>query len=429
MPSHATAAHLLSVLDAALPERFVRRPRKITPARLVAVLCLMSGFGSKGYRRVVQELRAGLHRAFGWRSADEVPSPQAIAHARHRLSRETCRLAFTAVRDACRARTQPSARTYAGLRIVAVDGTRLSLPPTAPLIDAFGLPRNQHGQGAAPMAGLVQLWDVGANLPIDFALAPCDFHERPYAIELFAQLGPNDLLIGDRGYPSFALYRALCRRRCRFLLRCSQRAGKEVEQFIASGADDAVVFFTARDPRGERVAGTPRIPMRLLRILLPDGKQEILATNLWQTRGHSRHALGELYTKRWTIETAFREMKVFHALEDFSAGTPDGIYQEIIAIQIFLLLTAELEAMARQKHLNTAGPETNLEHDLRFNRLMIADAVVILLRTAANEPDQVPAQMQIQLQEIWKSRSKPKPGRSYPRLRKRPLRGYRPSGG
>ena len=425
-PCHATAAHFVTVLDAALPEKFVRQPRKITPARLVAFLCIMSGFGSKGYRRVVQELRSGLHRAFGWHSADDVPTPQAFAQARHGLSRETCRRAFTAVRNACQNHLQPAARTYAGLRIVAIDGTRLTLPPTPTLIEQFGLPRNQRGAASAPMAGLIQLWDVGSNLPIDFALAPCDFSERGYALELFDQLGRRDLLIGDRGYPSFEIFRALCRRRCRFLLRCRQRHGKEVEQFVASGANDAIVCFIARNDRGQRIAGTPRIPVRLVRIPLPDGRDEILATNLWLTRGHSREALAELYTKRWTIETAFREMKAFHALEDFSAGTPDGIYQEIVAIQIFLLLTAELEAMAKQH--KPAADEPGAQ-PFSFNRLMIGDAVIILMRTAATNPEQLPDQLRIQLAEIWKARSKPRPGRSYPRVRKRPLRGYKPSGG
>jgi len=429
MNLHAPAvATFLQHLDAALPDRFVRKTRKITPARLIAVLCLMSGFGSKGYRRVVSELRTGLHRAFGWATVDQIPSPQGLAKARRSLSRETCRLAFTGVREACQARRPPSSAGYAGLRVLAIDGTRLSLPPGQALIDAFGTPANQHGPAPVAMAGLVQLWDVGANAPVDFALTGCDFHERTQAFDLFAQVGPGDLLIGDRGYPSFAIYRALCRRRTRFLLRCSQRSCKEVIDFIASGADEAVVRFVCRDLAGKRIAGTPAIPIRLLRIPLPNGQNEILATNLWQQRGHDRMALADLYTRRWTIETAFREMKVFHALEDFSATSADGIFQEVVAIQIFLLLTAEVEAMVRDYHDAMAADEPAVEQPrLRYNRLMIADAVIYLLRAAAQQPESIAEQVRIILEDVWKSRTKVRPGRSFPRLRKRPLRGYRPT--
>ena len=130
-----------------------------------------------------------------------------------------------------------------------------------------------------------------------------------------------------------------------------------------------------------------------------------------------------MYTRRWTIETAFREMKVFHALEDFSAGYPDGIYQEIAAIQIFLLLTADLEAMARA---HAQQVETDSPTDIRFNRLMIADTVIMLLRATARSPEEAHAILPDLLEGIWKSRSKPRPGRAFPRIRKRPMRGYRP---
>lgn len=198
-----------------------------------------------------------------------------------------------------------------------------------------------------------------------------------------------------------------------------------------------------RDLNRQRVEGTPAIPVRLIRTTLPNGAVEILATNLWQQRGHERQALIDLYTLRWRIETAFRELKVFHALETFSATYPDGIYQEIAAIQIFLLLTSELEAMARAEHHRRTTPDgTNTQpttspttstfrcdHDIRFNRLLIADNVIHLLRAnATGGPTAVAAMMPDILDYLWKNRSKSRPGRTFPRLRKRPTRGYRQSG-
>lgn len=441
--SHQPFCHFLSLLETRLADRFVRRSAKLSPARLLGVLCLMTGFGRKGYRRVVAELRAGLGHAFGWPSLALIPSPQAIGQARQSLSRAMCDQAFAAVLDGCRSSEAWPVARYGGLRLLAIDGTRLGLPPAPALIDHFGVPKNHHGECASPMAGLVQVWDVGANRPIAFALTGCAFDERTTSISLFDRLGPADLLIGDRGLPSYDLLRALCRRRSRFLLRCSIKANAEVMAFLASGADEAVVRMVKRDLNRKRVDGTPAIPVRLIRTTLTNGAVEILATNLWQQRGHERQALIDLYTQRWRIETAFREMKVFHALETFSATYPDGIYQEIAAIQIFLVLTSELEAMARAEHHRRTTPnETNTksttppptknvlgDHDIRFNRLLIADNVIHLLRAnAIGGPVAVANMLPDILDYLWKNRSKPRPGRAFPRVRKRPTRGYRQSG-
>jgi hypothetical protein len=294
------------------------------------------------------------------------------------------------------------------------------------------------------MAGLVQIWDVGRNCPVAFSLTPCDFSERDEAVGLFGRLGRDDVLIGDRGYPGHAFVLAICRRRARFLLRMPARMAV-VAKFLASGVEDAVIMWRPGNHHGAHAAA-PAMPIRLIRTTLPNGSIEVLATNLWQQRGHDRATLIELYTQRWRIETAFREMKVFHALEQFSATYPDGIYQEIVAIQIFLLLTSELEAVARQA---TAGrprrerqqpasedgadgspaPTQLVVEEVRFNRLIIADNVVHLLRHAAlGGRDAIAQRLPEIIDFLWKNRSYVRPGRTFPRMRKRSKGHYRPTG-
>jgi len=436
MTSHAHAfPDFFRLLRDRLPDRFVRAPRKLTPAQLLGVLCLMTGFGRKGYRRVVTELRGGLCRAFDWPALSLVPSPQAIGQARRSLSRAVCDEAFAAVCDHCPAMAARPVASYGSYRLLAIDGTRLSLPPAPALLAAFGTPANGHGPAAAPMAGLVQVWDVGRNGPVAFALTPCDHSERHEAITLFDRIRPSDLLIGDRGYPGYEFFRAICRRRARFLIRMPVRAGTLIADVVAGDQDDTVVALRSLNGQGQQRPGTPTIPVRLLRITLPDGKTEVLATNLWRSRGHDRETLGRLYTQRWRIETAFREMKVFHALEQFSATYPDGIYQEITAIQIFLLLTSELEAIARRETAQRQAAATPAPMQtapvtdptmplqvtpLRFNRLIVADNVIQLMRHAALGGRRAVAQAMPDIIDfLWKNRSYAKPGRSFPRVRKR----------
>ena len=421
--------HLYAVLEEALPDKFVRRGRKLNPAKVMGLLCVMCTLGQKGYRRVIREMRGGLRRAFGWVLDEDVPSPQAFGQARQALRPEICLLAFDAVQAACQASNRRSRRGYAGLREVAIDGTRVPLPVDKRLIEHFGCPSNQRGSSQAPMAGLVQLWDVSANRPVAFSLTKCDYSERAEALDLFRHLGPEDVLIGDRGYPCFEIFQVLQHRSIHFVLRCSNNFNQAVREFVVGSQEDATVTIPA-PPRSAR-SGTVRL--RLLKVRLPSGNTEVLATNLWLEDGHAAADLAALYARRWRVETAFREMKVWHAVETFSARFPAGIEQELMALQLFMLLASELEARAlddlaeRQSAAQTDTEREQLDK-VRFNRLLIADATVDLTRVALDDLGAIPEMVASNLRYIWQQRSRIRPGRSYPRQRKSVKRGYKPKG-
>ena len=89
--------------------------------------------------------------------------------------------------------------------------------------------------------------------------------------------------------------------------------------------------------------GPPTLSVRLVKKVLPSGEIAVFSTNLFSISVHTADAISDLYCYRWDIETAFREMKVWHGLENFHAGFADGIRQEVTALMIYMLLTAELE--------------------------------------------------------------------------------------
>lgn len=428
-PSSPHFPHLYSVLQQALPGKFQRRRGKLNPARVLGLLCVMCTLGQKGYRRVISEMRSGLRVAFGWVCDEDVPTPQAFGQARHALTLDLCREAFDAVRDACTLSRDRRKFGYRGMRIVAIDATRLPLPVDQRLIDHFGCPSNNRGISAAPMAGLVQLWDVGANQPVAFSLTRCDFSERDEALDLFRNLNATDLLIGDRGYPCFRIFSDLLQRGVHFILRCSVTFNAQVEEFVSSPAQDKVVNLTP--PR--TLKGAEEISLRLLKVTLPSGKIEVLATDLMLPEGHGCEELAALYVQRWRIETAFREMKAWHAVESFSARFPEGIEQELMALQIFLLLAGELEARAYEdldQRRQSAKTDEELEdlREVRFNRLLIADAAVRLTRQSIDDLDSIPQRVESELRYIWKQRSKRRPGRRYPRKKKSAPKGFKPKG-
>lgn len=429
--------HLYAILDMALESKFLRKGRKLSPAKLIGLLCCMCTGERVGYHRLIAKMKDGHCRAFGWMTKKDVPSPQAVWKARAALTEELCDQAFEAVYAACSTPRQRQSGRYRGLRIVAVDGTKLSLPVSEDLMTTFGAPRNKLGQAPAPQAGLVQLWDVGANQPVAFALTPCDYSERHEALKLLKHLNHNDVLVGDRGYPSHAIFQELIRGGIHFVIRCRTNLSREIQAFCDGSADDAVVTLVKRNRKGHQEPGTDALRVRLIRTTLPNGATEVLATDL-NAEDHSAQDLIGLYRSRWRVETAFREMKLWHSLQNFSATFVNGIRQEVMAIQIFMLLNSELEARAYMYHQEKMASEAQDPHDaptdepeaaivehasstaIRFNRRLIADAAMRLTLHAIDDLENLPQRILSNLEEIWKRRTRRKPDRSYPRKAKRP---------
>ena len=70
--------------------------------------------------------------------------------------------------------------------------------------------------------------------------------------------------------------------------------------------------------------------IRVLKIRLSSGETETLLTNLNQKQLPIRNA-GELYFKRWGIETAYDTLKSKLQLENFSGKTVVSVYQDFYA--------------------------------------------------------------------------------------------------
>jgi hypothetical protein len=319
-----------------------------------------------------------------------------------------------------RARALPRA-TFHGHRIHALDGTKLTLPISRALLATFGAPTN----GGCPQAGLVVLWDVGANQPVGWELGPYKLAERAAGMRLLSHLGPEDVLVCDRGYPGLEFFHAVRQRGTQFVIRMNTSViatSKEYVDFLESGDQERIVSFVPVVNKYRRFPGDQPLTVRFMRD--PGNPSRVLATSFTDP-AITPAACWELYAQRWNVEIAIREGKQWHGLEDFHARFVDGIHQEVAAIMTFLYLTGELEVEMRHKVLErvAAGqepPEAATTQPYRFNRLLMADMTVALISLALTRPQDVADEWAHCIRSLWRNRDRIRPGRSYPRTCKSP---------
>jgi hypothetical protein len=419
-----------------LGDKWSRKRGTLGPVPFFVTLLFMSAMGTYSYRQAIEEVKKSLGKTFGWEKGP--PTPSALCQARRKMPAQNC---YDAVQDimSCSRQAQkyPEYTCRGFKRILAVDGTFVPLPSGKKLMNHFGARQNQNGPAKVPTAGIVALWNIGANQPIGWDIQGADMNERAGMTRLLHYLKQGDLLIADRGYPGLTLFHAIQAQGADYLIRMNTTSvakTREFEEFLQSSRTDQIVTYEPRAAtRGKRRwDGEVCMKVRYIKSVSKKYGTQVWATSLLDNKAFNITKLKTLYERRWKIETAFFESKQWHGLSSIRAQFVDGVHQEIAVIFLFMWMTAELEAEARVRYFKElkAGkikdaPAVKRMKDItdvpyRFNRLEVGAQLINLIETAIYEPGKLKAQWKQSLFSIWRYRSKVRKRRSYVRESKNP---------
>jgi hypothetical protein len=240
---------------------------------------------------------------------------------------------------------------WRGRRLIAVDGSKVSLIATKALSAAFGGQANRHDSFCGAQA-IVQ-FDVLNKLFIYSRLAPYCTAELNMAWQAIDNLKADMIAIYDR---NFANYKTIAlhlwsEQQPGFVIR-AREYHMFIKKFLATGLDSQIVQMLPNTAAIERmrkagfiVTATTALTVRLVRVELDHGASEVLITNLWEADGYETEAFKELYNKRWGVETGIGTAKNILQLESMSGQHPQCVYQDFYAT---ILMTNLTSLMARQ---------------------------------------------------------------------------------
>lgn len=123
-----------------------------------------------------------------------------------------------------------SIKLWKGFRLLAVDGSTIALPNTEQLKVIYGEIKNQSTT-TVTQARVSVLYDVLNNYVLDGILSPLSQGENVLALQHLNHAKKKDLIIYDRGYPSFGLMFEHFSKSLDFLIRAKKDFNNEVKDF------------------------------------------------------------------------------------------------------------------------------------------------------------------------------------------------------
>jgi hypothetical protein len=268
---------------------------------------------------------------------------------------------------------------FKGFRILAVDGSRITLPTTQELEDQFGKTTNQSDTYII-QAKVSVLYDVLNNFVLDGILSPVSIGEREMALQHLQHCKIGDLLIYDRGYPSFNFIFEHHQRGLEYLMRVKLDFNSVTKSFIKSGKTSEIVeIHPGKNTKPYVKTSEKKAPLkvRLIRIELSSGQTELLITSLLESEKYPPLFFKELYFKRWKIETFYDEFKNKLKIEHFSGYSHQSILQDFFVaffvsnVQTLIIkdLNEEIKELNKNKKYDYKV-NTNLSYGFMKDRIV-----------------------------------------------------------
>jgi hypothetical protein len=325
----------LELVDSVLQEHGVQSQRiRSFPAPVTTYYCIaLALYPQSAYEAVFAAVAQGLSSVHG-SIAPRTVVKSAISTARTRLGSAPLK---TLHARACKPLASPKAQPhafYAGLRLVAIDGSVFDIPDEEANAQHFGRHKasgTTSGNVASyPQARCVLLAECATHAIIDAQLGASTQSENALAQSVLERLQPDMLCLADRGFCGYPNWRKATASGAQLLWRCKTDWQLPVDQVLEDGS-----YLTTLYPdQKSRRANIGAVQVRVIEYDLPQqsGAQERyrLITTLLDPKKAPALELATLYRERWEIESVLDELKT-HTLErrrTLRSKTPQGVEQE-----------------------------------------------------------------------------------------------------
>jgi hypothetical protein len=331
------------------------------------------------------------------------------SRGRKRLGVEVAEFAADQVTDALIARTTPSLQNR---RVFLVDGSTLSLAPTAALRQAFPPSKNQHGESHWPVLRLVTAHELSSGAALRPEIGQMRGPKAVGEVELSAALMPrlpsHSVLIGDRNFGIFAFVWQAQQAGHDTLLRLTKTRFQSLQRkarLVAPGEWK----LEWKPSRWDRLQNPHWPADAVVQVRLHEVKiSEKLTLWLVTTLDETAAQLAEFYRGRGHIETDLRDLKQTLRLEEIRGQTEEMVRKELAAATIaynLVILTRRLAAVRAEVE----------PRQLSFSRVWALVKGLLQQPIGGADPAKIEQRIDQLLRMAGQCKLPNRPGRSYPR--------------
>ena len=390
LPAQVDVAHLISagVLASVCPRAMIeevladtgkasQRERLLPAPAVVYYVMALALWREAPLEEVLRVVCEGLQWLGGGQAGAIQASKSAISQARTRLGSQVMRQLAERVLRPLAAPGAPGA-WYRGLRVVALDGSCMDVADEAANAEFFGYPGASRGQSAFPQARLLGLVECGTHAVVAAEVAPYGHSEQAMAAQMLpAKLKTGMLVLADRNFYGFKLWRIACASGAKLAWRVKTNLKLVVQQMLPDGSYLSRVFDGSDK---HRIAGQV---VRVIDYTLQDSATPVqdsyrLVTNILDPMEAPALELAALYHERWEIEGVFDEFKTHLRANStvLRSKTPDLVLQELWGLLLAHFAIRQL--MAQAAWSRELGPDRlSFTHAVRVIKRKMPQAAAV----------------------------------------------------
>ena len=304
------------------------RHRRLPAEQVVWLMVALALYRHKSISEVLDDLGLAIPD-----SQTPFVSKSAAAQARQRVGSEPLKWLFD---HSAQHWSKQDRRAYIfkGLVLFAMDGTTLRTHDNAHTRAHFGGQNYASGAMASyPQVRGVTLTALSTHIVHSVAFGPYGTNEMLYAKQLIGGVPNDSLTVFDRGFLSAEILCALTRggSERHFIIPAKSNTRWEVIEGGEDSDDFTVRMRVSPQARAKCVELPEFWEARAIAVVDQQGRKRVLLTSLRDRRRYKALDIASCYTRRWGIETSYRELKqtMLGSTLTLRSKTVDGVYQEI----------------------------------------------------------------------------------------------------
>lgn len=306
-----------------------RRVRRFPASTVIYFNMALSLYPEAAYEDVFAALTQGL----SWMQGGEptlTVSKASITEARAKIGYSVLRDLQAQCCPALAVQEQNPESFYAGLRLVAMDGSSFDVPDEQANVDAFGYPEGGRAPAGYPKAQCAVLVECGTHAILAGSIGPYREAEWKLSQSLLPTLNGTMLCMADRGFNGFEHWQQASQTGAQLLWRVAKNRNLPVKKVLEDGSFLSTIY--RREKISERAVEA--IQVRIIEYALPNMPESEpryrLMTTMLDPTGAPAHELAALYHERWHVESVFDELKTHlrQSRRVLRSKTPDLVRQE-----------------------------------------------------------------------------------------------------